>query len=226
MRWPWCAPPLRAHLVAARGQPALALLSQTLGDTNHRKGFLFTALVMFAGFTVIPYITIYTTTNVGITLAQIPLIYLVGGVATLISARFFGRLTDSLGKVRMFPWLAALVMLPLLAMTLLPRVPLWQLLVVSTAFFVLMSGRMIPSMAIITSVAQPALRGTYMSVNGAVQSASMGLASFISGLIISRDASGQVQHYWVCALLGCAATLGSLYLVRRLRLHGASTEGR
>jgi predicted MFS family arabinose efflux permease len=214
-------PPLRGHLAMQRQQSSLALLSQTLGDANHRKALLFTALVMFAGFTVIPYITIFTTTNVGVGLEQIPLIYLVGGVATLVTARFFGRLTDSAGKVPVFTWLAALVMVPLLGITLLPRAPLWQVLVVSTLFFVLMSGRMIPSMAIITSAAQPALRGTFMSINGAVQSASMGLASFVSGLIISRDAAGQVQNYWVCGLLGCAATLGSLWLVRHLRLYGS-----
>ena len=49
---------------------------------------------LFAGFTVIPYITLYNTLNVGLTEAQIPWIYLCGGAATLVSARWVGRLSD------------------------------------------------------------------------------------------------------------------------------------
>ena len=41
---------------------------------------------------------------------------------------------------------------------------------------------MIPGMAIITSAANPQLRGTFMALNSAVQSAAMGLAAFVGGL--------------------------------------------
>ncbi len=200
------------------------MLSQVLSDRNHQKALLFTACVMGAGFMVIPYITIFSTTNLGLSVAQVPLIYFVGGVATLITARLFGRMTDARGKVPSFRLLATLVMVPLLGLTLLPRVPLWQLLVVTTLFFVVMSGRMIPSMAIITSAAHPRARGAFMSINGAVQSGAMGLASLVGGLIIGRDAAGQVTHYWVAALIGCALTLTSVWLVGRLTLHGAPVK--
>ena len=75
-------------------------IRQVLGDPNHQKAFVFSGLLMFAGFTVIPYITIYMQANVGLRSDQIPLIYLCGGVFTLFSARLFGRMTDRRGKVR------------------------------------------------------------------------------------------------------------------------------
>jgi predicted MFS family arabinose efflux permease len=76
-------------------------------------------------------------------------------------------------------------------------------------------------MAIIASAGNPQLRGTFMALNSAVQSAAMGLAAFIGGLIISRDAQGMVQHYWGNALVGIVATLISLWLVGKIFLYGA-----
>jgi hypothetical protein len=61
---------------------------------------------------------------------------------------------------------------------------------------------MIPGMAMLTSAANPALRGTFMTLNSAVQSCAMGLATLVGGHIISRDAAGLVQNYGVAGLVG------------------------
>ena len=98
---------------------------------------------------------------------------------------------------------------------------LWAALLVSTLLFVCMSGRMIPGMAILTSAADPAQRGTFMALNAAVQSAGMGLASLLAGWIIGRNALGQVTHYWVAGLIGAAASLLTIAMARRLVMHGA-----
>eukprot|EP01041_Mallomonas_annulata_P015886 gene15885-33486_t len=50
----------------------------------------------------------------------------------------------------------------------------------------------------------------------------MGVAAFLGGHIISRDAQGLVQHFWVNALLGVVASVLSVVLVGRLKLHGAA----
>jgi len=66
--------------------------SEVLKDRNHLRAFVFSALLMFSGFTVIPYITIFMQSNVGLRADQVPYVYLCGGVATLITARWFGNL--------------------------------------------------------------------------------------------------------------------------------------
>jgi predicted MFS family arabinose efflux permease len=176
-------------------------------------------LLMFAGFTVIPFITIYLQTNVGWRTEQVPYVYLCGGVVTLFTARLIGVLTDKKGKVFLFRWMAVLVIFPMLASTLTEGWPMWAVLLVSTAFFACMSGRMIPGMAIITSAANPQLRGTFMALNAAVQSAAMGVAAFLGGVIISRDAQNLVQHYWMAALVGAAASLAAVFLAGQLKLY-------
>jgi predicted MFS family arabinose efflux permease len=101
---------------------------------------------------VIPYIALYLTTNVGINVSYISLIYLCGGIATLMSSRFIGHMADKYGKVRVFRVLAIISLVPLLVTTNLPVTPLWIVLINSTTFFVLVSGRMIPAMALVSQV--------------------------------------------------------------------------
>lgn len=199
-------------------------IGQVLSEVNHLKAFGVSGLMMFAGFTVIPYITIYLQSNAGLLTAEVPWIYLCGGLATLLSARYFGRLTDRLGKVLVFQRLALALAVPLMATTLSEGLPLWGLLVISTLLFTVMSGRMIPGMAMISSAVQPRLRGTFMTLNSAVQSASMGLAALVGGLIIGRDSQGQLTFYWAAGLLGVVASLLSVWLAGRLKMHGSEAR--
>ncbi len=214
-------PVLTDHLKQANRPSALGGIRQVLADPNHQKAFVFSGLLMFAGFTIIPYITIYMQTNAGVPAAQVPYIYLCGGVVTLFTARVFGKMTDAVGKVTTFRRLAVATLFPMVGITLASGLPLWAILCITTAFFMCMSGRMIPGMAIVTSAANPQLRGTFMTLNSSVQSAAMGVAAFVGGSIISRDAQGLVQNYWVAALVGCTASLLAMWMAGKLVLNGA-----
>jgi predicted MFS family arabinose efflux permease len=217
-------PPLAGHLAAARGRSAMSGIRQVLAEANHLRAFAFSLAMMSSGFLVIPYITLYMQANVDVLAVDIPYIYLVGGAATLASARLVGRLTDRLGKVQMFSALAVTLVVPLLGVTLMPVWPLPAVLVVSTTLFVVMSGRMIPGMAIVASAANPALRGTFMTLNSAAQSAAMGLAAFVGGQLISRGENGLLVGYWQAAVVGCVCSLVSIWLAHGLVLHGSENR--
>ena len=214
-------PRLDAHLHHPERVNVWRGIGQVLAEPNHLKAFGVSGLMMFASFTVIPYITIYLQSNAGMQTDEVPWVYLCGGLTTLLTARYFGRLTDRVGKVKVFQRLALAVTLPLMATTLSQGLPLWGLLLISTCLFAMMSGRMIPGMAMISSSVEPRLRGTFMTLNSAVQSASMGLAALVGGLIIGRDAQGHLTLYWVAGLLGVLASGLSAWLAGRLRLQGA-----
>ena len=213
-------PELRHHLSDEKRAHLLSATFSVLGDTNHLRALLFSALIIFSGFTVIPYITVYAVNNVGIPLHQIPIIYLVGGSATFISARLIGHWADKHGKVEVYRKVALLAMLPLLAVTHVGTVPLWGWLICTTAFFVLTSGRMIPAMAIISSSAQPKLRGTFMSLNGTVQSLAMGLATTLAGFVTSLDDSGRIVGYPLVGYVAVAANLIAVWFASRIVMHG------
>ena len=175
--------------------------------------------MMFAAFTVIPYITIYMQANRVLLPSEIPFIYLCGGLVTLVSARWIGGLTDRVGKREMFQRMLLLSIVPMTLTTLMQPLPLPWVLLVSSALFFCMNGRMIPGMALLTSAAQPSFRGAFMSLNGAVQSMSIGVATWVGGLLIQRDAQGQVSHYFLCAMVGAVATLLAYGLSKRVQMH-------
>lgn len=212
-----CLPELHGHL----GAPAhpLAAAGEVMKEGNHRRALLFSALVIFSGFMVIPYITIQAVGNVGIAQSEIPLVYLVGGAATFFSARAIGRWADRCGKVTVYRWLALAALLPLLLVTHAGQLPLWGWLVCSTCFFVLISGRMIPAMAIVTSAAQPRLRGIFMSLNGTVQALAMGLATTLGGALIEVDAAGHLSGYRLVGYIAMAANLLAVAWVARIAMH-------
>ena len=217
-------PSLKGHLAShTSGDSAPSLLSNlrwVLVDPNHLRAYAMSSSMVFAGFAVIPYITLYLQGNAGFKPEQVPYVYLTGGICTLISARFIGHWSDRAGKAYAFRRLALLMPLPLLAMTLSAELPMAGVLLVSSMLFVVMSGRMIPGMALIGASADPRRRGSFMTLNSAVQSLAMGLAALVGGQILGRDGNGHLTHYWMAAILGGGASLMSFVLASKLRLHG------
>ena len=217
-------PSLKGHLAShTSGDSAPSLLSNlrwVLVDPNHLRAYAMSSSMVFAGFVVIPYITLYLQGNAGFKPEQVPYVYLTGGICTLISARFIGHWSDRAGKAYAFRRLALLMPSPLLALTLSADLPMVGVLLVSSMLFVVMSGRMIPGMALIGASADPRRRGSFMTLNSAVQSLAMGLAALVGGQILGRDGNGHLTHYWMAAILGGGASLMSFVLASKLRLHG------
>ncbi|HLP97289.1 MAG TPA: MFS transporter [Sideroxyarcus sp.] len=212
-------PELHHHLSQEKRAHPFSAMFEVLRDANHLRALLFGALVIFSGFTVIPYITVYAVGNVGITQHDIPLIYFAGGAATFFTARMIGQWADQHGKIQAYRIIAIAAMLPLLLVTQIGAVPLWAWLLCTTAFFVLVSGRFIPAMAIITSAARPHLRGTFMSLNGTTQSLAMGLATTLAGFIITQQPNGQIVHYETVGYVAVIANLLAIWFVSRIVMH-------
>jgi predicted MFS family arabinose efflux permease len=150
--------------------------------------------------------------------------YLVGGLFTLFTSRWFGRLADRYGKARVFQVLATISIVPILLLTHSPPLPWWGVLAYSTLFFVFVSGRFVPGMAMVTSAATPQLRGTFMSLFSAVQSAGSGLAALLAGMIISTDAEGRILHYNLTGYVACAAALLAIWMARSVRPADANAQ--
>jgi predicted MFS family arabinose efflux permease len=212
-------PDVRHHLNQEKRAHPFSAMFEALTDANHLRALIFTMLILFSGFTVIPYITIYAVSNVGIAQQDIFYIYLIGGAATLITSRQIGRWADAAGKVKIYRIMAVAATLPLFAVTQVGAAPLWVWLICTTLFFVLISGRMIPAMAIITSAAQPKLRGTFMSLNSATQQLASGLAATLAGFITTQNAAGQIIGYDRVGYVAIVANLLAIAFVARIVMH-------
>ena len=185
-------------------------------NTNQLLAFLFMFLMMLGQFTVIPFIADYMENNIGFTKSQIPLIYLVGGLCTVFSAPLVGRFSDRLGKKKVFVMMAILSMIPILVITQLPKVSIYLALIPTSLFFILISGRMIPAIALITSTARSEQRGSFMSINTAIQHLGASVASLLGGAIIAETLTGQLIHYDIVGY--CAIICSILAIIVGLRL--------
>ena len=213
-------PPLRAHLAHAQTRRPVERLRLIFGVPNHLRAFAFMITLMFAGFSVIPFIAPYNVANVGIAEADLAVLYFAGGLATLFTAQVFGRLADRHGKKRMFTIVALLSVVPILIMTHLPRLPLAAVLPFSTLFFIFVTGRFGPAMALVSGSVEPRLRGSFMSFNASIQQLGSGAAAMAAGLIIGRAPDGTLTHYGVVGWLAAGCTLLCIWLAHRIRVVG------
>jgi predicted MFS family arabinose efflux permease len=217
-------PSIPTQLADRRFSQMLVPIRQVLAHRNHWRAYIFMLLMMMGGFTVIPYVALYSTVNLGFPENYLALMYLAGGVCTFFTGRYFGRLADRHGKARVFRLIALLSMLPILAITNTPALPWWGLIFIATFFFILVSGRFVPGMAVVTSAGIPSLRGTFMSLNSAVQSVGSSIASLLAGYVISRNPQGLIEHYNLVGYIACAATLAGVWLVENVRPHHADND--
>ena len=215
----YALPSLDAHIAHGEDKHVFHAMVQVVSEHNQRMALFLSATMMFAAFTIIPYITLYLQNNHVMTASEIPWLYFCGGVVTLFTGRWIGGMTDRYGKRETFQKAVLFSIFPMFAITLLTPIPLPFVLLTTTLLFASMNGRMIPGMALLTSAANPKFRGTFMSLNGAVQSFSMGIASWVGGMLLQREASGEVTQYWLCAVIAALASLGAYFLANRVKMH-------
>jgi len=198
----------------------IGTLREVMGDRNHVYAFVLVSALMLAGFSVIAYISPYMVQNVGLTEAQLPLIYLWGGLGTLITAPFIGKLSDLYGRVRTFQVACMFSIIPLLVLTQLTVVSLLFVLIVTSAFMMLIGGRVIAAIALFGSISHPHLRGRFLSFNSAVQQVASGVAAFLPTLVLSQSADGKMLHYDLVGYGAVIMTLLCIWLAGRLEIRG------
>ena len=190
---------------------------QILCQKDYLQSFLLTSVLGFGVFMIVPFIATYMVGNVGLTEAQLPFIYLIGGICTIISARIIGKACDRIGSYRVFKFVAFASIIPIFLLTNLPHVPLALALMTSSLFMMSGSGRFIPAMTIISAVVKPQERGTFMSLENAARQLSSGAASQLAGLIIGVGAAGALTNYNIVGYIGIATSLLAIYIAYKIK---------
>lgn len=205
-------PPLRGHLAQKRHISPIAGILEVFKVRNNLYAFALMMSSMFAGFCLFPYFSPVLVNNVGFAETKLPLVYMFGGAATILTSRLFGKMSDKYGKRYMFLRLCITAMIPVYFITTMEPSSDTYILLVTTTFMVFISGRMVPGMALVTSAPEPRMRGSFMSLNSSLQSLASGSATFLSGLIISKEVTGQkLLHYDTVGLLACGMILLSIF---------------
>ena len=213
-------PSLNSHLQDLdKNRSIFRILKSIFSDSNQRNALILGIVLVLGHFLIIPFIAPYMTRNVGFTLRQISYIYFFGGALTVFSAPYFGKLTDRFGVQKVFQTLVVLSFIPVLAITHMPKVAIPYALIVTSLFFVLGSGRMIPPQTLITAAVGRENRGSFMSVKSALQQLGVALASALSGfIVVQNDVTNKLENYNWVGYLSILILIISIYLARKIRV--------
>jgi predicted MFS family arabinose efflux permease len=226
--------PVDAHIAreSASDRNAIAHLKKTLSQFLYRKAFVTTALLTLGGFMMMPFSSAYLVNNIAVTQAQLPLVFLFTGMASIFILPMVGKFSDMIGKFRIFAVGTILASVMVVIFTHLSVTPLWEIVVINIILFAGIMSRMIPATALMTAVPEMVDRGAFMSINSSLQQISGGVASIVAGaIIVQHAANGPLEHY---DLLGyaCVASMilciGLLYGIHRhveQKLHHAPQPG-
>ncbi|MCE9629958.1 MAG: MFS transporter [Planctomycetia bacterium] len=212
----WALPPLAAHVDGTHRHPVAHLL-ETLTVPAHRRAYALISLLMVAAFSVIPFISTALVANVGVTESQLPIVFIAGGLLTLVSTPLAGRLVDRFGALWVF---RGVVPLSAALMLVLTHLPAAGIVVAAPATALLMatnSSRMVSATSLITSSIEPRRRGSFMSANSAVQHVASGFGATLGGMIVDGAAGEPLRNFGIVGMLAAAATVATLWLAARIR---------
>jgi predicted MFS family arabinose efflux permease len=218
-------PNMDSHVHHERVKP-FHVLKNIWDNSNQVRALLFMCTLMFAHFILIPFLSPSMVANVGFTEGQLTWIYFLGGLVSIVTGPWIGRVADRVGKHRVY-WVGGIAALvPCFLITHMGQVGLPVALAVTTFFFVASGGRMIPAMAIVSGTVKPKNRGSFMSLQASLQQISLGLASFLAGLIVVQDpASGALLRYQYVGYISIVMGILTLFLVSRIQVVDKEAEG-
>jgi len=133
--------------------------------------------------------------------------------------RFSGRLSDSFGKPRIFTIFGyACYYTDFPTLTNMVNVSTAMALVITSVFFVIVSGRMVPATTMITAVVKPEHRGSFMSMRTSIQQFSSSIAAFMAGNLVTKNAAGIIVHYEWAGYLAIILSILSVVIGRMLKM--------
>lgn len=215
--------PITGHLNHGIEQNAFRHLVNTFSKRNYRQAFLATAMLSIGGFLLMPFSSAFLVNNVGIVQDQLPLIFMVTGIFSLLTMPLVGRISDKVDKFRLFTVGSLWTIVWMIVYTTMSVTPLWLVILINLLMFVGIMSRMVPSMAIISAVPEMHDRGAFMSINSSLQQIAGGIAASFAGLIIVQaDKNSPLEHYPVLGVVASAVVLLSIWLMGRIAARRAN----
>lgn len=211
--------PITGHLNRKHDKSAFQHLWHTASNPFYLRGFMATILLATGGFMIMPFSSAFLVNNVLIPETRLSIIFFITGLFSIVTSPILGRLSDRLGKYRIFVFGSLLSMVMVTIYTHLGPNPIWIVILTNVILFVGISSRMISSSALISGVPNAEDRGAYMGINSAIQQVSGGIASFVAGLIVYQPAqNAPLQHYDTVGYVTAGTmliTMVMMYLIDR-----------
>lgn len=147
--------PINEHLLIKSERSPVQHLIKTLTTKHHIRGFAGTILLATGGFMLMPFGSAFSIHNLHLTMEQLPLLYGVTGIFSIVFGPLIGKLSDKIGKFKTFLMGTIISMIMVLVYTNLGPTPLYVVIILNVILFVGITSRMIPASALMTAVPAP-----------------------------------------------------------------------
>lgn len=211
--------PVNAHLANNTLQHPAEHLARTISNPSYAKAFATTLLLATGGFMLMPFGSVFAVRNNGISMSDLPQLYFITGICSMVAAPLIGMLSDVVGKYIVFCICSVVLIASTVIYCNLGITPLALVTVFSALMFTSYAGRMVSSSALITAVPEARDRGAFMSINSAVNMISGAIASLIAGAIVFQSADGRIRNYDILGYVVAGATVITivmLYLIDKM----------
>lgn len=189
--------PVTDHLKIKSDVHPFRHLWNTVSNSNYMKGFLATVFLATGGYMLMPLGAAFSTRNLHIHQNLLPVLYGVTGVFSIAFGPLTGKMSDKVGRFKVFLFGTVLSGIMVAIYTQLGPTELWLVILINVILFLGINSRIISSSALMTALPEQKDRGAFMSVNSSIQQLSGGIASGIAGLIVLKPKleSAPLQHY-------------------------------
>lgn len=209
--------PITKHLEVQNDRNALMHLWHTIAKRDYRIGFLCTALLSIGGFMMMPWGSAFAINNLHVTQQQLPILFMVSGVSSLVIMPLIGRLSDKMDKFKLFTLASLWMVVIVVIYTNLTPIPFWMVMIVNVILMVGILSRMVPSTALVSALPELQDRGAFMSINSSLQQIAGGIAAGVGGLVvIQKDKFSPLEHYDTLGYLIVLLTAMTIYMVFRV----------
>jgi predicted MFS family arabinose efflux permease len=149
-------------------------------------------------------------------MGQLPTIYLVTGLSSIVAGPVLGRAADTLGRLRVFIAGSVVSAACVVYYTRLGATPLWFVIAVNVVLFAAITARMVSSFAMTSTLPELTDRGAYMSIASSLQQLAGGVAAFAAGLVVHQKPEGTLEHYPTLGLLVAGSIALTMVLMARV----------
>ncbi|HLK28896.1 MAG TPA: MFS transporter [Puia sp.] len=209
--------PVTAHLKVQTDKSALTHLLHTISKRNYRIGFLATAMLSLGGFMMMPWGSAFAINNLKITQHQLPMLFMVSGVSSLVIMPLIGRLSDKIDKFKVFAIASLWMMVMVLIYTNMTAVPIGYVMMMNVFFMIGIMSRMVPSSALVSALPKLQDRGAFMSISSSLQQISGGIAAGVGGMIVyQKDKFSPLEHYNTLGLVIVGLSIICIFMVYRV----------
>lgn len=205
--------PVDAHLKMQNDKNAFLHLFHTATNLTYAKAFAATVFLATGGFMLMPFGSAFAINNLGLTLEQLPLLYMITGIFSIVMGPLAGKLADSIGKYKVFVIGSIITIAIVIYYCNLAVTPFWIIVVLNVILFAGITARMISSSALITGVPEPRERGAFMGINSSIQQISGGIASAVAGVIVFQTPSGELENYPMLGYVVATTTVVTIILM-------------